>query len=151
MGMNAILQIPHQHSPEEIKLPPVWLGFSAICIVFQSESQTLSYFTGVSKEALQSVSETQPFQLVSITKESLWRSRNCTTDKEPLCSPHRAGKQEPHGLSNQYGGKPRVAPTQRGLRQWILRVVIVKRYTMSALGLAPFQGLWVHEFIQAPQ
>lgn len=79
MGTNAILWTPHQHSPEEIKLPPVWLGFSTICIVFKSESQTLSYFIGVSKEALQSISETQLFQLLSITKKSLWRSRNLKT------------------------------------------------------------------------
>lgn len=62
--INAFLRTPHRHSPEEIEMPPVWLGFSAICIVFKSASQTLSYFTGVSKEGLQSISETQALLLV---------------------------------------------------------------------------------------
>jgi hypothetical protein len=62
--INAFLRTPHRHSPEEIEMPPVWLGFSAICIVFKSASQTLSYFTGVSKEGLQSISETQTLPLV---------------------------------------------------------------------------------------
>ena len=63
--INAFLRTPHRHSPEEIEMPPVWLGFSAICIVFKSASQTLSYFTGVSKEGLQSISETQTLPLVA--------------------------------------------------------------------------------------
>lgn len=39
-GNESLAVDTHQHSPEEIKLPPVWLGFSAICIEFESVSQT---------------------------------------------------------------------------------------------------------------
>lgn len=97
VGMNALLWTPHQHSPEEIKLPPVWLGFSAICIVFKSVSQTLSYFTGVSKEGLQSISETQPLPLLGMTGKSLWRSRNCHSMRSLLQS-CPTGKRWPMGL-----------------------------------------------------
>lgn len=76
-GNECLAADTHQHSPEEIKLPPVWLGFSAICIEFESVSQTPSYFTGVRKEGLQSISETQSLPLLGMTGKSLWRSRNC--------------------------------------------------------------------------
>lgn len=94
-GGNECLAVDtHQHSPEEIKLPPVWLEFSAICIdEFESVSQTPSYFTGVRKEGLQSISETQSLPLLGMTGKSLWRSRSCrSTARGAFCSPVQPGR-----------------------------------------------------------